>query len=95
MCISFEAYYNSYDLIYIISDHTPDELAIFCSEGSEGWLLSSHISWVCDILNSTQQKAVNLVWNFSTPKDLKRLKDKMGENVERVNFVVNVGKNAD
>ena len=82
-------------LKHTITDHTPGELAILCSEGSEVWLLSSHISWVYDILNSTHQTTVNLMWNFSTPKELKRLKDKMGENVERVNFVVNVVKNVD
>ena len=38
------------------------------------------IAWVCDILNSTQQKA------SVPPKDLKRLKDKKGEKCREREF---------
>lgn len=81
--------------IFVITGHTPNEMAILCGEGSNGWLLSNHIAWVCDKLNRCQQKVINLVLNFSTPEDLKRLKDKIGETVKYVNFVVNVGMNVD
>ena len=69
-------------------------MAVLCGEGKDGWLLSSQIVWVCDKLNQSQQKAINLVVNFCTPEDLKRLKGNMC-NVKCINFVVNVGREFD
>ena len=64
-------------------------------KGVDGWLLSSHIEWLLNKLNNVQNTSINFVNNFCTADDLKSLKEHMGEEVERLTIVMNVGMDAD
>ena len=70
-------------------------MAILCTEGVDGWLLSSHIEWLLNKLNIVQNTSINFVYNFCTADNLKSLKEHMGEEVERLNIAMNVGMDAD
>ena len=70
-------------------------MAALCGEGFEGWLLSSHIDWLLAKLNGKQNKVLNVLSNFCSVENFKSMKDRMGDNIERLNLVMNVGMDAD
>ncbi|XP_076445336.1 uncharacterized protein LOC143283109 isoform X2 [Babylonia areolata] len=71
---------------------TPSELAVLCSEGSGGWLLSSHIVWVLEQVNRTSRTSVALCLNAATVNDLKGLQQKRNlREVKKLIFILNVG----
>ena len=78
-------------------------MAALCGEGFEGWLLSSHIDWLLSShidwllakLNGKQNKVLNVLSNFCSVENFKSMKDRMGDNIERLNLVMNVGMDAD
>ena len=66
-------------------------MAALCGEGFEGWLLSSHVDWLLAKLNGKQNKVLNVLSNFCSVENFKRMED----NIERLNFVMDVGMDAD
>ncbi|RUS73731.1 hypothetical protein EGW08_018511 [Elysia chlorotica] len=86
---------HSADLFLSKYDNSTKEMVAICAEGSEGWLLYSHMDWICQNLNCSQRKVLNAVCNFCDVESLRKLKERMEGNIERLNFVMNIGKDAD
>ncbi|RUS76592.1 hypothetical protein EGW08_015634 [Elysia chlorotica] len=64
---------DSADLFLSKYGNSTKEMVAICAEGSEGWLLSSHMDWICQNLNSTQRKVLNAVCNFCDVESLRKL----------------------
>jgi hypothetical protein len=81
-------------LFYFIffPEDTPDDLAVLCGQGQQGWLLSSHIMWILDRVNMVSQTTIALCLNSATVNDLKGLQRRRQlDSIKKITFVVNLG----
>ncbi|GFO45221.1 hypothetical protein PoB_007172600 [Plakobranchus ocellatus] len=53
--------------------NTADEMAVLCSEGRDGWLLPSHISWLLEKATLSQKEAICLCLPGPGPEELQQL----------------------
>ncbi|GFS08201.1 hypothetical protein ElyMa_006588300 [Elysia marginata] len=86
------------EMMILQYDHTPGEMAVLCSSGSSGWLMSSQSDWILRKLNGHQKKTLNLniVGNYCTKEEVEILANtRMGEDIERLNVIFNVWNNVD
>lgn len=71
-------------------------MAHLCGEGTAGWLLSSHISWLLDRANKCQETSFCLCLSTMSPDLLRRLAAKRDKSkVKQLVIIANVGRNPD
>ena len=94
LMILFVSVKESYNIL--CTDSTPEELARLCGQGPDGWLCSSHITWLLDRVNEAQNTALFLCLSAADHEELLRLlRTRDASQIERLVFIANVGKNCD
>ncbi|GFS04436.1 hypothetical protein ElyMa_004656400 [Elysia marginata] len=68
-------------------------MAILCSAGGAGWLMSSQIEWTLNKLYSILKKVLNTCSSVTTAEAVRTMARKYGNDLESYNFIINVEEN--
>ena len=83
----------------LISRMTPNEMAHLCGEGSDGWLLTSHMVYILQQMTRSQHNTLCFCLNATNAgvkmPQLIKANPNIIHTVDQLVFVVNVGKLAD